>query len=895
MAVVAANIVFTKAIQQERSESLSAIADATRDRIEDYIQTRISDVNTVSMLAMWQNVLLSEQRNAQPLPHVQKILEAYISEKEYYDLLLIDIDGTIRYTVLEEEDLGHNIFEFPLNETQLALTVEASNTLLQTEISNFAFYPPTGDYAAFFASPIFAEGIIIGTVVLQIDQRALNQIINRYQGLGETGEILTAGQTSEGLIITSASRHDPEMFGRAISSDVFWPFDQALQGSQGGGRLIDHRGRQVLAEWRYLPSLNWGLITKIDLDEIYGPIYKLTRTLFWILLLSIVLVLAGTYLSYQQISGPLTRFAASVRSIRNKELPESIPVGGRFEIAELGHSFNELIADVRSYQKNLEVMVDERTHELKAALDKAEQANRAKSAFLATMSHEIRTPLNGVIGFTELLKSSHLDEMQQEYVRHAQTSGNTLLGIINDVLDFSKIEAGGLELEIQRRDILAVTREITDIVKYQAESKGVELLIDVPVNLPSLADVDDVRLRQICVNLLSNAIKFTYRGEIELKIRFERTGPDRGRYTFAVRDTGIGIKPEHKDKLFEAFSQADSSTSRKFGGTGLGLTISRLLVEKMGGRMWVESEYGKGSVFSFEIETSCEMAETLGAGFSDRLCHAIAICPEGTGTTILKQIFSDFGIRLSLFTSHNAAMDSLKANEPDYTDVGLLILDYGLTGSLVISEFRELARALRKDADALPLLVLYNSTQTSDVLQTTGGFARMTILQKPVTPRRITRVLDTLLHNQPDNNTKFILSKSILKPGETVTILVAEDVSLNMMLVKAMLNGLLPGVRVFEAADGLQATVMAMKHNPDLILMDINMPLMDGFDATRKIREQEIGANRRVPIIALTAGVMVEDRNMAADSGMDDFLTKPIDYEKLVAVLKIWLKEKVLP
>jgi signal transduction histidine kinase/ActR/RegA family two-component response regulator len=759
--VVITNIVFTKTVLQERSEALSAVADATRDRIEDYIHTRITDVNTVSMLAIWQSVLASEEHVVSPPSHVRTILEAYISEKEYYDLLLIDLRGIVRYSILTESDLGQNIYEYPLSETQLPVIVDASNTLLQTEVSKFSYYPPTGGYAAFFASPIFSDGIIIGTVVLQVDQIALNQIINRYQGLGESGDILTAGVTDGGLIITSASRHEPGLFGRIVSSDAFWPFTEALEGSQGGSIYVDHRDREVLAEWRYLPSMNWGLITKIDTSELYAPINDFARTSMLILLLSVLLALAGTFISYQQISGPLTRFASAVRSLRKNDLPESLPVQGRFEIAELGHSFNELVADIRTYQKDLEAMVDERTRDLQLALDRAEQANRAKGTFLATMSHEIRTPLNGVIGFTELLKSTPLDEIQQEYVRHAQTSGNTLLGIINDVLDLSKIEAGGLELEIQRRDIVALAREMTDVVKYQAESKGIKLLLDIPSDLPCMADVDDVRLRQICVNLLGNAIKFTNKGEIELKIRFERTRSDRGRYSFAVRDTGIGIKPDQKEKLFEAFSQGDSSTSRKYGGTGLGLTISRLLVEKMGGNMSVQSEFGKGSVFSFDLETTFGEPEPLG------------VAPE---------------------------------------------MDYG----------------------------------------------------------------------------KTTVSKSILKEGENVTILLAEDVDLNMMLVKAMLEWLLPGVRIYGATDGLQACVMAGKHDLDLILMDINMPLMDGFDATKKIRELEANTGRRIPIVALTAGVMVEDRKMAIESGMDDFLTKPIDYDKLVGVLKTWLKDKVV-
>ncbi len=245
------------------------------------------------------------------------------------------------------------------------------------------------------------------------------------------------------------------------------------------------------------------------------------------------------------------------------------------------------------------------------AKEKAEAASKAKSEFLANMSHEIRTPLNGVIGFTDLLKDTPLSSMQQQYVNNANVSGHTLLGIINDILDFSKIEAGMLHLEMIKTDMIELLENSIDIVKYQAEQKNLELLLHINQSMPRFALTDPVRLKQVLANLLGNAVKFTQKGEVELKVDYEALGHGKGKLSFFVRDTGIGITEEQKSNLFKAFSQADSSTTRKFGGTGLGLIISDLIANKLGGKILVDSKQGEGSTFHFEIVTEVEDGDRL--------------------------------------------------------------------------------------------------------------------------------------------------------------------------------------------------------------------------------------------------------------------------------------------
>lgn len=799
---------YNRTIEEERTESLRSLTDATHDRIEEFVHNRITDVNALSTLAMWTNLLRSDGDNIIRISReARNNLVSYISENEYYDLLLIDRYGQIRFTILEETDLGENIHGEALRHTQLARVVDAATTIMQTEISNFAYYPPSGDYAAFIASPVFSGGRILGVIVLQIDQRTLHRVINQYQGIGETGDILAGTMTDGRLVITTPSRFDADLLLQTVDESQFEPLAAGLRGSQGGGTLINHRGREVLAEWRYLPSLNWGLVVMIDTDEVYAATAYYFAILTWIMLFAVLLAIGGTVLTYWGVSGPLVQFVKDVRRIKKDQLPEEIPVRGRYEIAELGRSFNTLLGSVKSYQADLEAEVQNRTHDLKEALRQAEQANRAKGVFLATMSHEIRTPLNGVIGFTELLKDTPLTEKQRLYVESAQVSGKSLLRIINDILDLSKIEAGALRLEKDFADLRTLFRESVQMVAVQAKSKGLQVYLDLPAGLPWKAEVDEVRLKQVCVNLLSNAVKFTEKGEVRLKVRYESAGKERSLYTIEVSDTGIGIRPDQAEKLFSAFSQADTSTSRKYGGTGLGLVISRLLIEKMGGTIDFDSKPGAGTRFTLKLETRC---------------------------------------KADLHTEH---------------PLHLNIVEELLIGGHVAVH--------PSHPDRVPSAFdLHQSTLNLPPSELASDSSPSVPTQSP---------------NAIDEPTLF----------DCIRVLVAEDTPLNMTLIKAVLKTRLEGVQIIEARNGLEAVEAAAKNEPDFILMDVNMPEMDGLEATRTIRAQEKSSDRRrVPIVALTAGVLVEDRNLALESGMDGFLSKPLNVMELKDVMNRFLGEE---
>ena len=405
----------------------------------------------------------------------------------------------------------------------------------------------------------------------------------------------------------------------------------------------------------------------------------------------------------------------------------------------IGFSMNtENIDDRKRYEQEL----------IEAKKD-AEDANRAKSQFLANMSHELRTPLNGVIGFTQILSETTLTPVQQQYVDNANRSGHNLLKIINDLLNLSKIEAGMLELEFMRTDIIELIENTINVVKVAAAKKDIELILSIDPELPRFALTDTLRLTQILSNLLSNAVKFTKTGEVEFRVDYHPLTDDKGRILFSIRDTGIGITEEQKQKLFKAFSQADSSTTRKFGGTGLGLVISQMIAKKMNSQIEFESTPGKGSRFYFQLVLKTEKDHPE----NDTLTNTPSLQPNGS------------------------------------------------------------------------------------------------------------------------NN-------------QRATILIAEDVPLNMDLITALLGSIQPHAKLIKAEDGQKAVERTKEEKPDIVLMDVQMPLMDGMEATRAIRKLERLTGNHTMIVALTAAAMKEDRQKCLDAGMDDVITKPINVNKLKRVIE---------
>ena len=412
--------------------------------------------------------------------------------------------------------------------------------------------------------------------------------------------------------------------------------------------------------------------------------------------------------------------------------------------------------------------------QLQAAVKQVQESNKIKSQFLANMSHEIRTPLNSIIGFTELLSRSDLSLTDQSYATHANTSGKILLDIINDILDFSKIEAGMMKISPIRTSMYDILSGCLDVISYQATEKHLDLVLDVSPNLPEMIFIDPLRLRQIILNLLINAVKFTYKGTVELKVGFTQLGGDTGKYHVAISDTGIGITEDQRHRLFKPFSQADDTTTRKFGGTGLGLIISNTLIQAMGSTIELDSTPGKGSTFSFYLTAQFWPGKKPN--------------PWVNGPVVYNKIL----------TSSGPSVENLHPKTPVQSD----------------------------------------------------------------------------------------------KPELAPTILIVEDVQINRTLLKVLLKRELPQTAILEAENGAVALELVKSHKVDLIFMDVQMPVMDGLEATRHIRDSEQNSGPRTPIIALTSGALAEERKKCLDEGMDEFLTKPVESEKLAQILYRFFGEK---
>ena len=639
--------------------------------------------------------------------------------------------------------------------------------------------------------------------------------------------------------------------------------------------------------------------------EVDATIARQLGILGVVLVAALLLTLMAAGSLQEIVSRPIAALASAVAQVtHSRDFTVRVPAQGSHEVRELVEAFNSMLVELnasaqrlRNYQAGLEQEVAARTAQMGAALKTAQQAVQAKAEFLANMSHEIRTPMNGVIGMLDLLHEQALPSEAHGMLETARNSGDALLTLINDILDFSKIDAGKLTLENIDLELRPLAEEVAMLFTRQASAKGVELSCAVSNDMPQFVGGDPTRLRQIMVNLIGNAVKFTERGEVLLAVRVRRGGGagatavvagQRITMQILVRDTGIGMSEEAQTHLFGAFTQADSSTTRKYGGTGLGLAITKKLIDAMGGSIKVTSELGRGTTISVYVPMEVRSIGGLVYPRNLRGLKALIVDDNATNRCILEHYLEDEDGRFESASSAQAGLEAARAAARAGAPFDVVLLDYQMPQLDGMGFLRE----LRGDpAIAGTKCVVLSSL--GDRVAAAGNLGVSAWLTKPVRRGQLHSLLARVTGR--DDGRQVEVKREVPAASYVgAQVLLVDDNRVNREVASRMLKAF--GIEAQIADNGEKAVAAIQAKCFDLVLMDCQMPVMDGYEATRAVRtleREQMGdvPGRRVPIVAMTANALIGDREKCLAAGMDDYLAKPIKRDVLAVALACWLRQ----